>query len=299
MRIRIGSMNLESGGVDGGDERRWREAVDFLRAEELGALLLQEAKWPERDNSRLLRTAQALGMVARPTSIQGAGDTGHQLVTFYHPDIFAPIAATERGVPFWHARLSLSVQPKHVPDALPLKLVHRHGPPFDPVQRLSEVHYDIGFAGKPALLGGDWNCIPPGDPELVWDGWRKWSPPKRCELEYQALKDSRGNFILKDGMPMADRRPAELLVRNGLLDVGAEMHDRRPTAGLDGSKTGPRRIDRFHADASLFKRGVIVGYGYLGDPDHALTFTDHVPIYTELDLQHLPLAESGADPLRH
>jgi hypothetical protein len=239
-------------------------------------------------------TARALGMVAQSTSVQGIGNTGHRLVTFYHPDIFVPTAATERGEPFWHARLSLPVQPKHMPNATPLKLVHRHGPPFDPMQRLSEVHNDVGFAGKLALLGGDWNCIPPGDPELVWDGWQDWRPPKRRELEYQALKDERGNFVLQDGMPMADRRPAEMLVRNGLLDVGAELCDRRPTAGLDGSKTGPRRIDRFHADEALFAQDIIVGYGYLGDYEHALTFTDHVPIYTELDLQRFPLDEAIA-----
>ena len=294
MRVRIGSMNLEGGGVDDGNDRRWRAAVDFLQAQELGALMLQEAKWLDRDNSRLMRTARALGMVARPTSMQGIGDTGHRLVTFYHPDVFVPLAETERGAPFWHARLSLPVQPKHMPDATPLKLVHRHGPPFDPVQRLGEVHYDVGFAGKPALLGGDWNCIPPGDPDLVWDGWQNWQPPKRRELEYQALKDRLGNFVLKDGKPMADRRPAEMLIRNGLLDVGAELDDRRPTAGLDGSKTGPRRIDRFHADTSLFEQGIIVGYDYLGDPEHALTFTDHAPIYTELDLQRFPLNGAAA-----
>lgn len=284
-------MNLERGGLDGASDRRWNEAVDFLRVQELGALLLQEARWPDHDNSRLMRTAQRLGMVAHATTGQGVGNTNLQLVTFYHPDVFVPTAVTSRGTPFWHGRLSLPLQPKSAPNAKSIKIVHRHGPPFDPGLRLSEAYNDIGFAGKLALLGGDWNCIPPGDPELVWDDWQNWRPPQRRELEYQALKDERGNFILdENGMPMADRRPAEMLVRNGLLDVGAELNDRQPTAGLDGDKTGPRRIDRFHADESLFEHGMITGHGYLGDPKQALTFTDHAPIYVELDLQQTPLA---------
>ncbi|HSX34769.1 MAG TPA: hypothetical protein VLF62_03955, partial [Candidatus Saccharimonadales bacterium] len=226
----------------------------------------------------------------------GIGDTNLKLVTLYHPDIFEPVSVTDRGIPFWHARLAVTLKPKSAPDTTKLKLVHRHGPPFDPVQRLSEVHNDVGFAGKPVLLGGDWNCIPPGDPDLVWDGWRDWRPPLRRELEYQALKDQMGNFILKDDMPIADRRPAEMLIRNGLLDVGAELGDRRPTAGLDGSKTGPRRIDRFHADESLFAQGAITGYGYLGDPEQALQFTDHAPIYTDVDLQRLGSNGPAAAP---
>jgi|GEM_PF-1793067 len=48
---------------------------------------------------------------------------------------------------------------------------------------------------------------------------------------------------------MADRRPAEMLVRNGLLKVGAELGDRRSTAGLAirAKVTQTSQLTRFHA----------------------------------------------------
>ncbi|HSX34684.1 MAG TPA: hypothetical protein VLF62_03520, partial [Candidatus Saccharimonadales bacterium] len=60
-------MNIQGGGIDGASDRRWHEAMEFLQAQELGALMLQEARWPERDSSRLMHTARTLGMVAHAT----------------------------------------------------------------------------------------------------------------------------------------------------------------------------------------------------------------------------------------
>ena len=289
-RLRIVSMNIEGGGIDKkGDDSKLQAAIRFLGKAAADVVLVQEAKWSGENASRLERTAKLLGMMGNIAIANGTGQTGCHLATFHQPDTLDLTSFTQRGAPFWHARSSAKFAPKEQP-GVEFRVLNRHGPPFDPVQRLQEAHYDVGLADYPnTVIGGDFNCIPPGDPELVWDGWRDWQPPKLREIEYQALKDgTTGEFILDENdMLQADRRPAIVMERNGLLDVGAQFNDRRPTAGSDGSKSGPRRLDRFHATRSLFEREAIVGYGLLGDPDEASQFTDHSPIYVDIDPRKL------------
>jgi endonuclease/exonuclease/phosphatase family metal-dependent hydrolase len=208
MILRIATYNLQEGG-GAGDEpvlpSRWNQQIVMLREWDLDILLVQEMHGWDRDGYMPLFAAEEeLGMrgLFAPAPMVNC-----HLGMFMRAAKVWPKQWDQRYTSMaWHAYGQATLR---VAGAGDLTVISVHLSPWAPEQRLDEAAI-IGQAlgkSKYGIAAGDYNCVPPGDPEPPWD-----KMPRRKQA--QAIPTG-------DGV-RADRRVGERLARAGLRDAARD-----------------------------------------------------------------------------
>jgi hypothetical protein len=168
-QFRLAVMNLEHGGVRGGDDRPWLESMATLRDWDPDAVLLQEMCSPTGKvaglRAHLWRTANELDMIGI------LGPPTPQAVTANHPAILVSRRLTilDEGPPLWDAGggawpawCHVLVQVPGLPFPLALYSVHLPARCAEEqkaqAQRLASLMVQGGVV---SIAGGDWNCLAP------------------------------------------------------------------------------------------------------------------------------------------
>jgi endonuclease/exonuclease/phosphatase family metal-dependent hydrolase len=207
MRLTIATWNLLGGGTDNGCDARLRRQLGLLAGLDLDVAALQECKHWAEDESRLLHLAEEqLGM--RGFLAESAHHGCHLAVLVRESDRLQVIEPRhERGHPYWHAVARVVTRAEGL--AEPLHLASFHFAPSSPAIRLAEAEaFDLIARDGPLIAIGDANSVPLHDPD----------PPL-------STRDP-GHVRRK-----LDRRAAQAMADNGLLDVGALCADPTPTVG--------------------------------------------------------------------
>jgi hypothetical protein len=287
--ILFGSYNLldyGTGEPDQGDhEQRVAEVIGKLDVDVLAVQEIRHAD-PAVAAARFAELAEACGLRCQLDAASGGGvalapaTSGFHVGLLWRPGI-EPVAGRWRAYgagEFWHA---LAVADLDIGGPVPVTFAAYHADPFRPHRRFDEAYRVAGLLrGGPALIGADWNNIgadrrPNGDyhdpdpyPAQSW----------YAELIHQVRwSDDPG------APPEADRRPAELLRRGGLIDAATALDaEWERTTGYwpGGNRFGPRRTDAVRVTRHLLPalRGYRVERG-----DTALAASDHLPVVVEFE----------------
>ncbi|WP_131740981.1 endonuclease/exonuclease/phosphatase family protein [Actinomadura roseirufa] len=249
MKLTYAIWNLLEGGIDGGSDARLRRQMTLLASYSPTAVGLQECTYWDRNHFRTFHLVeQLLGMrgFLRPSAHHGC-----HLAIFVREDDGLKVIEQrhEHGHPYWHGVARIVVQTDGQP--YPLQLASIHLAPSSPVIRLAEAEA-LGLIAKeyPAIIGGDFNALPVGDP-----------------VPHAPAGRSRRKL---------DRRPAQALEESGFLDVGAHLSDTTPTVGHDSEL--PYRCDRVYTTLPV---GTITGHRVITSADGE---SDHRPVIAEFDL---------------
>jgi endonuclease/exonuclease/phosphatase family metal-dependent hydrolase len=165
--FRLVVMNLEHGGVRGGDDTPWRASMTAAQSWEPDVVLVQEMCSPTGKaaglRAHLQRTANELD------TIPVLGPTTPQTVTANHPAILVSqdLAILDDGPPLWDsgggalpAWCYVLVQVPGLP--FPLALYSVHMPARCAQEQLAQAQRLASLmvqSGAVSLAGGDWNCF--------------------------------------------------------------------------------------------------------------------------------------------
>jgi endonuclease/exonuclease/phosphatase family metal-dependent hydrolase len=247
---------------------------ELLRLQRPDIVCLQEIWDDSRDlrqlNAHTATLAEALGMSAMPVP---ARRSHCHMAILWRPE-YATLSQHHHALNLWHG---LGVVQLDVGAAVALRVAVTHMAPWDPEQRLSDVHTVAGLLGDPSqatVIAGDWNSIgadPDYDPEPDWSRlrpdkiWRhvRWTDGTNADVQ-------------------ADRRPAQLLHRSGLRDAAAALQAPWQATGGHMGQDMPRRLDAFWTTRPQALRGYQVV-----DTPTARGLSDHLPIRIELSVDEL------------
>lgn len=250
MKLIFGTWNIK-GGIDAGDDARFRRQMALLAGLGLSAVAIQECKdWDERDESGPFREAERL--LGMRGFLAPSAHHGCHLAVFVREGAGLRVVEPrhEQGNEWWHAVACVLVEAEGFPR--PLQLASCHLAPSSPERRLAEAEAFALVEERGTLIaGGDWNALPAGDPE----------PPGPV----------RGKHRRK-----LDRRAAEALEELGLLDVGSHVQDATATVGHDSVL--PYRCDRVYTS---LPPEMITRYEVITNADAE---SDHRLVVTEFDL---------------
>jgi len=219
--LRVATCNLHEGGLDAGmPGPRWNQHMQRLSELSLDVLFVQELHGWEREGGALLFAAEEQldmrGLFAPAPMVDC------HLGIFIRAGRIRPKRWDLRYSPMaWHAYAQATLT--MVGLATPLTAVSVHLSPWSPEQRLIETAVIAQNVGKArwGIAAGDFNAVPPGDPEPPWDRM-----PQRKQAQ----------AITTDGAVQADRRPGQRLSAAGLVDA-ARAHA-AATGGGDPPITG-------------------------------------------------------------
>jgi endonuclease/exonuclease/phosphatase family metal-dependent hydrolase len=265
------SYNLLDGGIRGGTDVMWRREMEIIRDVNPDLLLLQECKgWERSGYERLFDTEIALkmrGLMAESRLV------GCNTAVFFKPK-FQPRRFDSRySAQAWHAHSEIRLALDGFPD--PITVLSVHLSPFSPEQRLHEASLFPRFAapGMLSIVGGDFNCVAPGDPELDWNRM-----PKEQHV-YRALEGVEP--------PTADRRVGLRMQRAGLVDVARTLIEAAGGEARIAPTASPQegeqmyRCDQFWVSPRLAP--ALRAYQVIDTPE-ARAASDHLPIVMTLDL---------------
>lgn len=258
-----------------------RQAVADARAD---VLAVQELVHDTREGAaHLLRTfAEAVGMECvvdgRGTVAVASSQHRYHVGLMWRQGIrVVPGSWRAYGAPdFWHALAKVSLD---VGGPVPVTFASYHADPFRPKRRFDEALRVVAALTRPpgpAVVGADWNNISADLHALTgryydddpWAG-RPWFD----DVIYQAEWEDD-----PDAPVRADRRPAEVLRRGGLLDAAAVLGvPWQPTVGHWSipDPLGARRIDIIRTTRQLVR--ALRGYRVVRTPA-ALRASDHLPV---------------------
>ncbi|RSO07013.1 hypothetical protein DMH18_26625 [Streptomyces sp. WAC 06783] len=309
MLIRIGTYNLFnlSAPRSAAEKERYDAIVEVIRGLDVHALCVQEVLGtsPEEAGLLLRQLAQDTGLecMTAPDPASGApsgpaiaaSQHGHpdasgafrgnfHVGVLWAPDV-EPVPGGWRaynGLPdFWHALATIRLDF----GSTPIKVGSFQGDPFRPDWRYNEARrVTSAFLGQLGILGADFNCISAD----TWPGTTRYydhdpyTEQDHDLLEYQILwRDDPSE------PPVADRRAAEVMRRQGLLDAAplanAPWH---PSCGhwTDAVGTpdiwGPRRIDTLRVTRRLAPG---VHTHRTVQTTESLAASDHLPVVTEIE----------------
>ncbi|MFI6113277.1 endonuclease/exonuclease/phosphatase family protein [Kitasatospora sp. NPDC051164] len=274
--VRLGTYNL----LDGGGER-WRAQAEFLRAQNLDVLCLQEAKrWDERGYARMLGFADLLGMQA-----QFAPSNSHNchLVTLYRwPRVRCTAFHPDVAEGTFHHTVSRA---HFTADGHELTVLNTHLAPFNGARRSLEAGWltEYAAAGRRVALAGDLNVRGLDDPEL-----EDWSV-------IPAELHSRHRLQLPDGSyGGSDRLAMAKLVHAGFTDPVAALGI--PVPRTAGYWSDAERWDH-RSDHILLAPALTPALSGCEVPDteEARGLSDHLPFIVTLDL---PQADAALTPDR-
>ena len=242
----FGSFNLESGGIDQGDDRRLRRQLTMLAEAGADAWALQECKGFTANGHRALFLAERilnLRAFLVPSSHHGC-----DLAVFIRegPGLQITGVRHEQGSPYWHAvaRVTTEVQGFGM-----LHLISAHLAPSSPAQRLIEAEA-LALIAKDgtAIAGGDWNAMPATGPDPPLDGI------------------DAGHVRRK-----LDRSAARAIEEAAFTDVAACLGNETPTVG-HAVGTLAYRCDRIY---TTLPAETITGYQVIAEDQPA---SDHRPV---------------------
>jgi endonuclease/exonuclease/phosphatase family metal-dependent hydrolase len=246
---------------------------------------------------RLLhQLADSLGLLctvdARGTTAIASGQHRYHVGLLWRPGI-TPVPGTWRAFQagdFHHAlaRLQLDIGSRE-----PVTFASYHADPFRPARRFDEALRLVAALTRPpgpAAVGGDFNGVS-ADRTAQGDYYdhdpyanQEWYGDLLHQVEWNAHPDAPHR---------ADRSPAEVLRRGGLLDAAAALDSPwQPTTGHwpVGDPFGPRRIDMIRTTRHLLP--ALAGYRVLRT--HAASNgSDHLPV--SIDLEPAMISNRSAD----
>ena len=277
--ITIGTFNYEHGGRQPDGSLQLAPAARHIAdcVPDLDLLLLQEAKTYGRDG------AAALYEFANHLRSWLRGSWGAHLAfdprygtsdaIFYRHEVFRPVRASADARDLEVGRglagsLWLGVDGLPVP--LVVKSVHWLYNSGD-VRR--EQAAALGnLIAKASIVGGDLNCLWPGDPS--WEQRPTWEnlPPH--------LRFHKTRFDPDTGALDTDLDAGHILARQGWVDLGALAQDGTATTNA-GSDRAPCRIDRIHL-APMLAAGYVPGSYTVHIP--ATPISDHRLVTAKINL---------------
>jgi exodeoxyribonuclease-3 len=262
MKLTCATWNTLAGGIDAGNDARFRRQMAIMAGLEPSVVAFQECKHWDGDDYGTFHTAERLlgmrGLLA-PSAHHGC-----HLAIFIREDAGLRVVRqrNEHGDEWWHGIACMMVEAEGFP--WPLQLASCHLAPSSPERRLEEAQAFALVAKRGTLIaGGDWNALPASDPE----------PPGPVTGEHRRK---------------LDRRAAQALEELGLTDAGAHMGDATPTVG-HASKL-PYRCDRIYTSLPA---EAITAYQVITTADDE---SDHRPVIAELDLTRAGSARPGGQP---
>ncbi|ELP65961.1 endonuclease/exonuclease/phosphatase family protein [Streptomyces turgidiscabies] len=274
--VRLGTYNLLNGGGE-----RWRAQAEFLRAQNLDVLCLQEAKrWDEGGYARMLGFAELLGMQA-----QFAPSNSHNchLVTLYRwPRVRCTAFHLDVAEGTFHhvvSRAHLTV------DGRELTVLNTHLAPFSGSSRSREADWltEYGAAGRRVVLAGDLNVQGVVDEEL--EDWGVIPAELHSRHRSQLADGSYGG---------SDRLAMAKLVHAGFIDPVAALGIPVPrTAGYwSDAERWDHRSDHILLAPDLAP--ALTGCE-VPDTEEARGLSDHLPFIVTLEL---PQADAALTPDR-
>lgn len=314
MIIRIGTYNVFNLSTPRNPEEKERYArlVGVIRDLDVHALAVQEVlgDTPEDAGTLLRQLADDTGLdcMTAPSQVTGAASEpaiaasqhGHpdkdgvfrgnyHVGVLWHPEV-RPLPGGWRaynGMPdFWHALATVRLDF----GGTAVKVGSFQGDPFRPDWRYNEARrVTSAYLGNQlGVLGADFNCVSadclPGTGAYYDDD--PYTEQKHDMLEYQILWRNDPSEL-----PVADRRAAELMRRQGLLDTAPLAN--APWAPSCGHWTdaagnpdiwGPRRIDTLRLTRRLAP-GVRTHHTIRTAT--SLAASDHLPVVAETETREI------------
>ncbi|MDF5756573.1 endonuclease/exonuclease/phosphatase family protein [Spongiactinospora sp. TRM90649] len=262
MNLKVGTYNLENGGIDDGSESRLLEQLCMLGELDLDLLGLQECKWGVDDlddEDRLLNlAADRLGMTYRALVHSNHHACHLAILVRERPGLEVAGTHHDQAVPWWHAQavVKLSV----IGRDRPVYFMNIHGAPGSTVIREAEAETFFLYRHRDTISVGDFNAAAVGEIPRVASG----ADPAQVRR--------KGN-----------QRAAEAVKEAGFIDVAAVWGDRTPTVGhRDGVAYRADRICTTLPDST------VTGYHVVeeeGEPK-----SDHRPVVATFSL-----TSSGSD----
>ncbi|MER6086771.1 hypothetical protein [Streptomyces bluensis] len=273
MTLTVMSQNAQYGAhLDG----RWEGLVDVVRGVSPQMLLLQEVDWLA-DADRAEAAEEALGMklvVAPshnlPTAV--AWDPEHLELL----DVETKYSEREMH----HGYCAPRFRPLGLTEEWPVPLVaiSTHLTPTSAQAAAIETQLVVSRAyryGGIAVVGGDINHMPLGDPEPDWSRVQPYNRTSRCLRREHPTDPWQGNRVV--GQTLRDGE---------FTDVGGYVADLRRNPDLlePTGKHGLLRVDQIHVAPALVP--TIKDYWRVDPGPHS----DHYGVATRLDLQQTDLS---------
>lgn len=289
--LRIVTLNIENGGIDGTDTTRWDTALELLRELEVDIALVQEMR---NHSNRIADVDSKLGMAC----VMAPNGKGHHRTAIYlRKSTFASISNP------WPHEWPWKLAPTDVTVTLPgrpnteVTIVSWHFAFAEPKRRELEAEelqslMDKMKNGKFLIMGGDCNAFPrPGD-EVVspidWEtvvdkGFRRQRAPRNTDgvREQDTFLD---DMMLDWDMPDVARYAARHL---GQTDALAATAGHAPGATLQG---GEYRGDRIYLDPRLLPAITNV------EVVRTDKFSDHHAVVTTVDTARIDAAFNHTTP---
>lgn len=266
MLLTVMSQNVQYGADQDG---RWNGLVDDIRQVAPQLLLLQEADWLADPDAA--RTAEkALGMQLRV-----APSRNLNVAIAWDPDALQlDDVETKYSVgDMHHGYCAARFKPWGLTAGLsaPLVAISTHLSPYSAQTASQEAQLLCARAyryGGIAMVAGDINHMPLGDPEPAWDLVQPYNRTSRCVRRASADEPWRGNRVVGEVF-----RDAEF------TDVAAHIADLRkdPTLRQPTGKAGLLRVDQVHVTPALVP--AIEDYRVVESED-----SDHRGLVATLDL---------------
>lgn len=267
--LRVVSYNVHDGGLDGGDDRRWRAQIDVLGSLVADVVVVQEAKHWDRDGAaRMFATAEALSM--QPLLARSASHDCHLVVLYRWPKVTCVRFDPAAGCGAFHHALARA--DLHITGFdQPVRVAATHLDPFSGDNRLAEAGWltTREYTDGRTILAGDLNCIGATDPEPDWNTLD--SPHTHRRL------------IGLGGHPgPADRRAMRVLLAEGYHDPHTPNSAcRSPPPQATRTVNPGRRSDYILPSGALLP--ALVGYQVIDTPTTRAA-SDHLPVIADLDL---------------
>ncbi|MFF0577608.1 endonuclease/exonuclease/phosphatase family protein [Streptosporangium saharense] len=209
--LKVGTFNLEDGGVDEGNPRRLDRQLDMLAGLGADVIAVQEAKNWHRDGEALChRASRALGMYG---ALVTSAHHGCHLALFVGPRVKVTRNRHEQSSAYWHAVACLDA----TVEGQAVRVAGIHQAPSSPEIRIAEAEaMKLLVPNYPLIAMGDFNAVP---------------------LDHQTASGDPRKL---------DTRAAKALEEAGLLDVGALREDDTPTVGHRPGSGMAYRCDRIY-----------------------------------------------------
>ncbi|MFC0039533.1 endonuclease/exonuclease/phosphatase family protein [Actinomadura rayongensis] len=287
------SWNTKDGGAvdeDGVPANRWRDQVKLIAAQEPDVVFLQEMR-DFADQAVRARWEDELAAHGRPLRLLVApsSDRNHTVLGYdpacirleHWDDRWSHLTAMGFGV----ATVVAASPDSPIPDGMRLRLASLHLFPGSRLKALQDAELIIGRlwrkGGQHAIVGGDVNYCPEGDPEPMWERLPRNVQMARCEERTHPTDVLRADFSI-----------ARKLEAGRLVDVARALYlTDGDDAHLDATGQLRVRVDQFHVTEPL--RRAIRNYHRLDT-----TTSDHSPIVSEYDLASADTPRQRALELR-
>ncbi|MER6011523.1 endonuclease/exonuclease/phosphatase family protein [Streptomyces bluensis] len=273
MTLTVMSQNAQYGAHQDG---RWTGMVDVIRSVGPQLLLLQEVDWLTcTDQAKAAEKALGMKLVVAPSrNLNTAVAWDPERLELL--DVETKYSEKEMHHGYCAPRFRpLGLAAKW---PVPLVAISTHLTPTSAQAAATETQLLVSRAyryGGIAVVGGDINHMPLGDPEPDWSRVQPYNRTSRCLPREHPTDPWQGNRVV--GQTLRDGE---------FTDVGGYVADLRGTPDLrkPTGKHGLLRVDQFHVTPALVP--TIKDYWHVDPGPHS----DHYGVATRLDLQQTDLS---------